>query len=194
MAKVNMPLMSSNASGKLANSLVYFSWKGLDCVRSYVVPANPKTTSQKSQRGNFSDAVQLFHDTEFTDDDRSALNLAASVLKVSMSGFNWFVKKVVLALVASLTFTPYYGCEVKNIASTTATVEIGSDADKSASLFWGTSKTFMPNEVEGTWTTKVNSFSLTDLPSNSLIYFKVKSTVGTDAGESGIYFFKTLTA
>jgi len=41
MAKVNAPLFSFNASGKLANSLVYFAWKGLDVVRSYIVPANP---------------------------------------------------------------------------------------------------------------------------------------------------------
>jgi len=53
MAKVKMPLMSASASGKIANSLVYFTWKGLDVVRSYVVPSNPNTTSQQTQRVTF---------------------------------------------------------------------------------------------------------------------------------------------
>jgi len=50
MAKVTMPLMSASASGKLGDSIVYFGWKGTDCVRGYVVPANPKSASQGDQR------------------------------------------------------------------------------------------------------------------------------------------------
>ncbi|GAH49175.1 unnamed protein product, partial [marine sediment metagenome] len=33
MAKVRAPLMSFDARGKLANSLVYLGWKGLKTVR-----------------------------------------------------------------------------------------------------------------------------------------------------------------
>lgn len=61
MAKVNAPLFSFNASGKLANSLVYFGWKGLDVVRSYVIPANPKTALQVTQRGYLTEAVAKIH-------------------------------------------------------------------------------------------------------------------------------------
>ena len=61
MAKLNAPLFSFNASGKLANSLVYFAWKGLDCVRSYVIPANPKSAAQVIQRGYLTEAVAKIH-------------------------------------------------------------------------------------------------------------------------------------
>jgi len=55
----------------LANSLVYFGWKGLDVVRSYVIPANPKTTAQVTQRGYFAAAVAAIH---------AAMALAANAL------------------------------------------------------------------------------------------------------------------
>src|SRR3972149_2455449 len=38
MAKLKAPLLSFGASGKLADTLVYFPWKGLAVVRSYVIP------------------------------------------------------------------------------------------------------------------------------------------------------------
>ena len=43
MAKVNAPLLSFGASGKLANSLVFMKWKGIPTARRWLVPANPKT-------------------------------------------------------------------------------------------------------------------------------------------------------
>lgn len=192
MAKVKMPLMSASASGQVAKSLVYFSWKGLDVVRSYVIPANPNTSSQQTQRGYFSNAVELFHDTEFQDVDRSALNLAASVEKNAMSGFNWFIKKVVEALKLGNTFNPLYNADISSITKNSATVKIDCEANKTAKLYWGTTKTFLPNEVSGTYGTGTWEFSLTDLPSNSLIYFKVKNTADDESGITGIYYFKTL--
>lgn len=46
MAKVTGPLFSLTASGKLANAMVHFSWKGINCVRSWVMPKNAKTEDQ----------------------------------------------------------------------------------------------------------------------------------------------------
>jgi len=46
MAKVTGPLMSLTASGKLADTVVYFSWKGVASVRKFVVPANPQAADQ----------------------------------------------------------------------------------------------------------------------------------------------------
>lgn len=50
MAKVTGPLMSMSASGKLANALVFFAWKGTAVVRGFVVPANPQVAAQGDQR------------------------------------------------------------------------------------------------------------------------------------------------
>jgi hypothetical protein len=50
MAKVEGPLYSMGASGKLGNAMVFFGWKGLNVVRSWVKPANPQTENQGDQR------------------------------------------------------------------------------------------------------------------------------------------------
>lgn len=47
MAKVTMPLMSGSASGKLADCLVFFSWKGINVVRKWMKPTNPRDVDQK---------------------------------------------------------------------------------------------------------------------------------------------------
>jgi len=109
-----------------------------------------------------------------------------------MSGFNWFIKKVVEALKLGNTFNPLYNADISSITKNSATVKIDCDSSKTAKLYWGTTKTFLPNEVSGTYGTGTWQFSLTDLPSNSLIYFKVKNTAEDESGITGIYYFKTL--
>lgn len=64
MAKLNAPLFSFAASGKIANALVYFGWKGLNVVRKYVVPANPNTTAQSTHRAYLTAAVAKIHATQ----------------------------------------------------------------------------------------------------------------------------------
>jgi len=46
MAKVDGPLMSMEARGKLADSLVFFPWKGRHVVREWLKPTNKKSTLQ----------------------------------------------------------------------------------------------------------------------------------------------------
>jgi len=50
MAKVYMPLLSAQASGKLAKSMVHFYWKGLNVVRQWVIPTNPRDVDQRIAR------------------------------------------------------------------------------------------------------------------------------------------------
>lgn len=50
MAKVTGPLYSMSASGKLADAMVYFAWKGVNVVRGWVKPANPQSAGQGDQR------------------------------------------------------------------------------------------------------------------------------------------------
>ena len=50
MAKVTGPLLSISASGKIADSIVFFGWKGLQCVRQWLKPANPTTNHQGDVR------------------------------------------------------------------------------------------------------------------------------------------------
>lgn len=46
MAKVDGPLMSLEARGKIADAIVFFPWKGRHVVRQWLKPANPTTTTQ----------------------------------------------------------------------------------------------------------------------------------------------------
>lgn len=50
MAKVTGPLFSMTASGQLGKAIVYASWKGIEYVREYLIPANPKTANQGDVR------------------------------------------------------------------------------------------------------------------------------------------------
>jgi hypothetical protein len=54
MSKVVAPLLSFSASGQIANSQVYSSWKGRPYVRRYAIPANPQSTEQTITRSLFS--------------------------------------------------------------------------------------------------------------------------------------------
>jgi len=46
MAKVDAPLLSVSARGKLADALVYFPWKGRNVVRRWLKPTQPKSVLQ----------------------------------------------------------------------------------------------------------------------------------------------------
>lgn len=50
MAKVTGPLMSMDASGKFADSMVFGKWKGRNVVRQYTKPSNPQTSLQTDTR------------------------------------------------------------------------------------------------------------------------------------------------
>lgn len=54
MAGVVAPLLSFGASGQIAKTQVYSTWKGRPYVRRYVVPANPRSTGQTLTRDTFS--------------------------------------------------------------------------------------------------------------------------------------------
>lgn len=50
MPKTTAPLLSFGASGQIAKSMVFSTWKGVPYARRYAVPANPRTTKQVANR------------------------------------------------------------------------------------------------------------------------------------------------
>ncbi len=50
MAKVTGPLYSMSASGKIADAMVFFGWKGINVVREWLKPVNKKSGGQGDQR------------------------------------------------------------------------------------------------------------------------------------------------
>lgn len=99
MAVVKGPLFSLSASGQIAKSLVYMTWKGIKDVRQHVTPANPQTTDQTTQRDALSDCVSAWknyftHATGRSQWNRWALNAAGA-----MSGFNGFIRNALKLIV-----------------------------------------------------------------------------------------------
>ena len=50
MAKVEGPLFSLEARGKIGNAMVFFPWKGRHAVRRWLKPTNPRDADQKIVR------------------------------------------------------------------------------------------------------------------------------------------------
>lgn len=106
MAKVKSPLMSFSASGQIAKSLVFATWKGIADVRQYVIPANPRSTDQVTQRGYLTAAVAAWHAFTRNVYDAAAFNILASLEASAMSGFNIFCKLWIAVLKAAETPHP----------------------------------------------------------------------------------------
>jgi len=60
MAKITAPLLSFGASGAIAKTQVYATWKGRPYVRRHVIPSNPKTTAQTLTRDVFKNASSIW--------------------------------------------------------------------------------------------------------------------------------------
>lgn len=196
MAKVKGPLMSLDARGQIAKTLVFMGWKGIQDVRKYVIPANPRTAAQQGQRGYFKDAVDAWHTDGYTSDDVAAWNLLALAIKQALSGFNAFVRHYVNAKVAAKTWTKLTNCVISGITASGATVEIDVASDQSSVLYYGTSKTALYNSVAGTFDS-INlkyTFTLSGLVAGTEYFFYIANTATEEAARTGIYTFKTLAA
>ena len=53
MARTTAPLLSFDARGKIADTMVFANWRGVPYVRRFVIPGNPKTTAQVLTRDIF---------------------------------------------------------------------------------------------------------------------------------------------
>ena len=53
MAKLTGPLLSFGARGQIGKTMVASSWRGIATARQYVIPANPQTTAQQTNRTRF---------------------------------------------------------------------------------------------------------------------------------------------
>lgn len=207
MAKVNAPLFSFNASGKIANALVYFCWKGIDVVRSYVVPTNPKSEDQRTQRGYLREAVKYIHDVQaasgnpLTEDDRIALALLSSTRPNPRTWFNEAVKNWVDRLVASKYPAIFSSGEARDILATTATLRLfrntatGKTEIGDVNFWYGVSKTALVNKTDDVSITApfLYTADLTELTPATKYFWqlRVKAAELGGGNVSGIYHFTT---
>ena len=197
MAKLTAPLMSFTAAGQLAQSLVYFGWKGLNVVRKYVIPTNPKTTKQITQRGYLSDAVDEVHTLQADAThplgaaDTAAYSLWGGVFPTPRTWFNQAVKNVVDVVVAGNTPALFGSGALDNSTPGQLDVEVYTDEASLANgkFFYGTSKTALINSEDAVIADKKCSATISSLTAGTKYFVQFRADTGDDCegAQSGIY-------
>lgn len=196
MAKLSGPLFSLGASGKIAGTLVYSVWKGTKYVRQLVIPANPKTASQQTQRGHLTAALTQWHDTDFPLNtlDKTNLNRLSGILGKSMSGFNAYVREYIQTKVAGNTPLKLHDTEEGAPAATTMAIDCNHSSSAVVWIRWGTSKTAMSNiqlRDEAGTPGMASTFSLTGLTASTRYYYQIYHTGAGMHDTLGIGTFDT---
>ena len=192
MAKLKAPLFSFGARGQLGKALVFFPWKGLDCVREYVQPANPNTADQQTQRGYLGDAVDDWHGIGLDAADVTAWNRAALHDPRPMSGFNKFCSDHIAVAISGETPEFGYDGALADDADDTFSGAIteGGDAD-AVDMIWGVSPTSLINTSAGAETANTWDCTPADNVAGQTIYARfVLEKAGNVIGRTGIYTVK----
>lgn len=192
MAKVTAPLFSFGARGKLADTLVYFPWKGIDAVRSYVIPANPNSAGQQTQRGHMGDAVDSWHTLGIDAIDLAAWNRYAATLGRVMSGFNAFCKAFLDFLVAGVALADvdmvFNGALVDDADGTFSASAESPAGPTQCDMIWGTSPTSLINTINDPTATPYAFAPATQVPGQTIYArFQPKNVGNAVRGQSGIY-------
>lgn len=191
MAKVKAPLFGLEARGKLADTLVYFPWKGIQAVRSWVIPANPKTADQQTQRGYMSDAVAAFKGTGFTAEDVSSLRRWARIHSRIMTWVNRWISYYLDERVAGRTPQSHWNVRKENIGAATFDGKCDTVADKTGVLKYGLVPTNLFGTAACSFAAGVYTCTPVGLASKTNYYFQICSTDASVKGCTGIDLVKT---
>lgn len=196
MAKLKAPLLSLGASGQLAKTLVFFPWKGLNVAREYIIPSNPQTTPQNTQRGYVTDAVDDIHakmaesSNPLDEDDKTAWQAMANLQATPRTWFNELVKQIVNQLKASLTGTILTDCTVVPADGSLGVTIYDIDSVVTAGdWYYGTSPTALLNTVAGAGFGGTITGTITPLTNGVKYYFQFRPSApaGNIGDNSGIY-------
>ncbi|MBA7570861.1 hypothetical protein ES708_12617 [subsurface metagenome] len=199
MAKLKAPLLSLGASGAIGKTIVYFGWKGLDCAREYVVPSNPKTEPQNTQRGYVIAAVEAIHAAQvdavnpLEEVDKSAYALYGSTFPTPRTWFNQIIQRWLLAAGSEEVSAIYANGEFEDVGvgATTITLFNHQTADQAGFMVVGTSKTAMLTAVAADGVAGVHTGVFTDLVKGVKYFFQFRPTKVADdkyVARSGIYY------
>jgi len=190
--------MSLGASGALGKALVFLPWKGLDCVREYVVPSNPKSTLQNTQRGYLIAAVAAIHAAEadavetLGEVDKTAYSLYASTFPTPRTWFNQMVMRWLLAEVNGEVAQIYAHGVFADVApsQTTITMYNHQTATQAGFMVAMTSKTAVVETVAADGVANEQIGAFLTLTKGIKYYFQFRPTKVADdkfVARSGIY-------
>jgi len=200
MAKLKGPLFSLGASGQIGKTLVYMNWKGLDTVREYVVPANPQTSGQVTQRGFLTAAVAWIHAHQadashpIDEEDIMAYALLGSTFPTPRTWFNQAIKEIIDNRVLNADYrNGSYGDGHLTPGADQLTFETWfyfTHAISAATLWYGTSKTALVHSTALTVAANKLSKVVTGLTTGVKYYAQVRPTAPANAVSirSGIYY------
>lgn len=200
MAKLKAPLFSHEARGAIAESLVYFPWKGIACVRKWVSPTNPKTTFQTTQRGWLTEAVAGVHTSQqapahpLDEEDETALALLGSLQPTPRTWFNTQCKTIIDQRVAGKNWAIFSDMHCTPAATQLTvqgfvTASVGGDPT-TGNLWYGTSKSALINSLVCTVADLATGKAIPGLTNGTKYFVQYRPT--TDAAyvgsNSGIYY------
>lgn len=193
MAKVTNPLQSSEASGQIGKAMVHFRWKGIHAVRSYVVPANPKTEDQMIIRGYFSTCVDKWHDILMNAQDKLAWRRWAEVLRRPMTNMNAFISARMTELAKGRTWGDTWNMHDLVPAPSQFTFSMKAPELFALRCEYGLSLTYRPNVQNGVWNGVSNEwdFTVTGLAENTNYFFRCYTAYEGKYGYTGVYLTKT---
>lgn len=210
MAKLKGPLFSLGASQQLGKTLVYFGWKGLDVVREYVIPSNPRTAAQTTQRGYVTAAVAAVHAAQALASnaldaaDISAYALLASVVKAATTWFNQVVKLWIDCEILSDIPVIYSNGTISDPTTDSFDCIMTLNEETGSSLvagkfYFGTSKTALIHSQAATVTAGVSvALTNTDLSAfltagvKYFMQFRPDAADPCEGADSGIYYFTAI--
>lgn len=121
MATTKGPLLSLDASGTVAGTMVFSKWKGRNYVRRHAIPANPKTQPQIANRTMMAFLAQSWSDLS-APEQASWEALAASQ---SISPFDAYVQVNLRAWTQFQFPTQEYNVSDSDLGSLTTFVPVG---------------------------------------------------------------------
>lgn len=207
MAKLKGPLFSLGAAGAIGKTLVYFGWKGLDVVREYVVPSNPQTAGQTTQRSYLTDAVAKIHEAQaravnaLDEDDQIAMSLLGSTRPTPRTWFNEQVKQWCDQKVAGKDPMVYSNGRVNDTTRTSVDIILNLNEEEPEDLLAGTwymgkTKTNLVHTGTGNVVLGVSiSLANEDISAWAAVGDKIFAQLRPDVGDpceganSGIYTF-----
>jgi len=194
VAKTKAPLFGFGASGQLGKALVFGTWKGIDVAREYVVPTNPKSSGQSTQRGKMTSAVAEWHDTAniLSAADKAAWGRFAGVQRTPRSGFNQFCKSLIDASIDySAAFEHMFG--ITNITLThnafRADIDDSASGTLTVTIHVGNSKTYFPVTATDAQVGGLTSFAAFDttFAAGETVYYWFDVPTGATYKRSGLY-------
>ncbi len=199
MAKLKAPLLSLGASGAIGKTMVFFNWKGLDVVREYVIPSNPKSDPQVEQRGYLTAVVAAIHaaQVDVTNPlggvDKSAYALYGSTFPTPRTWFNQIAQRWLLAEVNDEVPAIYANGEFTDPATEQITITLFNHqtADQAGFMVAGTSKTALLKAIAADGVVGVHTGVFTDLVKGVKYFFQFWPTKVADdkyVARSGIYY------